>query len=119
MAANLERLFEGFWSANCADKMQIETSEYSVFEKNAWCTHVVDDYRVQSRCQKAKYEPLGSNRIGLTVENDGRYIVEFLWANHISIMRVVSEKPVKLEQYDSLGRAISRKGLKTHHLYCP
>lgn len=118
-AAPPERLFDILWSSDCAEKVQIETSEYTSFDANNWCDHFVDDYRVQSNCRKAAFKPLKSNRVGMTVEDDDRYIIEFLWSAHISIMRVVDEKPLKLEQAGSMGRAIHRKGLKTHHLYCP
>jgi len=118
-AANLERLFDQLWSSDCAEAVQIETSEYSTFKQGEWCDYFVDDYRVQSNCQKAEFRPLKSNRIGATLDGGGELIIEFLWATRISIMRVVSEKPLKLEQSGSLGKAIRRDGLKTQHLYCP
>jgi len=118
-AAPPERLFDMLWSSDCAENVQVETSEYVSFAKGQWCDHFVDDYRVQSNCQNATFKPLKSNRVGVTVEGDGDYIIEFLWSSHISIMWVESKKPLKLKQAGSMGRAILRDGLKTHHLYCP
>jgi hypothetical protein len=117
-AANPERLFDGYWSTDCAGQVEVETSEYSTFEQTAWCSYYVDDFRVQQNCQDVAYKKLRSNRVGMTTGVE-RFIVEFLSPNQISIMRLLGDSPINLEQVDSFGRAIFRDGLKTHHLYCP
>jgi len=119
LAMPANHLLKGKWSEECATKQGVETSEYSVFSKDNWCTYFVDTFRVQQNCEDATFEPLGANRLSMQTRPKNKYIIEFLWASKISIMKVVKEKPFILEQVMTLGRAETRKGLLTHHLYCP
>jgi len=74
---------------------------------------------VQSNCTPAKFKKLNGNRVQMILNDNETYIIEFIWSSRISIMEVVKEKPFELKQFESLGRAIVRKNLLTHHLYCP
>ena len=118
-SSNLEKLFKDKWSEKCANSFGVETSEYMTFNEAEQCTSYVDTFRVQSNCTPAKFKNLGGNRVQMTVNDNDTYIIEFLWSSQISIMEVVKEKPFELKQIESLGRAIVRKNLLTHHLYCP
>jgi len=114
-----EQLFESKWSEQCASENGVETSEYMAFSATERCLNFVDTFRVQSECQPAKFKALDSNRLLMTVKDEGTYIIEFLWASQISIMEVINEKPLKLKQTSILGRAETRDNLVTHYLYCP
>jgi hypothetical protein len=114
-----DRLFKVKWAEKCATEHGVETSEYTVFSKNAWCIYFVDTFRVQQVCEDARFESLGTNRVSMRTKPNNKYIVEFLWGSQISIMQVVKDKPYTLKQVMSLGRAEARETLLTHHLYCP
>ncbi len=117
--SNPEQLFKDKWSEKCVNSLGVETSEYITFSETEKCTSFVDTFRVQSNCMPAKFEARDGNRLQMVLDDKETYIIEFLWSSQISIMEVVNEKPFELKQTQSLGRAVVRENLLTHHLYCP
>lgn len=114
-----DQLFAQKWSDKCANLQGVETSEYVIFSETEQCDNFVDTFRVQSSCEPASFTAMDGNRLKMTLNNDENYIIEFLWASQISIMKVVSEKPFTLQQTRVLGRAVVRENLMTNYLYCP
>ncbi len=114
-----EQLFKHKWSEVCAEKQGAETPEYVVFSETQMCFYSVDTFRVQSRCEPAKFKKMDTNRVQMILNDQDKYVIEFLWASQISIMQVVSEKPYTLKQNSILGLAKTREKLMTHHMYCP
>jgi len=118
-SSNPEQLFKDIWSVKCADSFGVETSEYVTFKKTEQCTSYVDTFRVQTNCSPAKFKAMKGNRLQMILDDKEKFIIEFLWSTRISIMKIVKEKPFELEQAETMGRAIVRKNLLTHYLYCP
>lgn len=119
IASSPEQLFKDKWSEICNDGFEVETSEYVGFSESERCDYFVDTFRVQSHCEPATFKALKNNRLQMTLNGKDTYIIEFLWSSRISVMEVVTKKPLVLKQTQSLGRAIFRKNLLTHYLYCP
>lgn len=114
-----EQLFNHKWSEACAVEHDVETAEYTSFSHSQQCDYFVDTFKIQSHCIDASYEDMSSNRVLMTLKKQEQYIIEFLWSSQISILKVISKKPLKLEQTRILGLARVRKKLMTNHLYCP
>ena len=119
MAAEPQRLFDKFWSAECIAKSGKETGHYTTFEPSRWCINQVDTFRVQSHCQASKFSKGQVNRVNMELAGGEKYIIEFTSSSIISVMLVEKKYPLVLKQVEVLSRAFSRKNLQTHFLYCP